>query len=79
MTFIPIGLTTALILNKLRNARELRDQQRIDDDSRADEERRRRHDKKEQEARAELAVVKARLIELSERVASVDKKRIGVS
>jgi hypothetical protein len=62
MTFVPIGFTTALILNRLRN------QQRVEEARRADDESRRDQDAAEQAVRAELKRVNKRLDLLRSRV-----------
>jgi len=62
MAFLPIGVHTNLILNRLRNER------RIEEDRRADEERRQDADTDEQAVRAELERVKKRLDLLRSRV-----------
>jgi len=62
VAFQSIGFHTNLILNRLRN------EKRIADDSRGHEDGGRSDDKEEQDARAELAVVKKRLDLLRSRV-----------
>jgi hypothetical protein len=59
MAFLPISFHADLILNRLRNERQIADNEKTDD------ERRKGEDRAEQEARAKLAFVKQRLRELA--------------
>lgn len=59
MAFRTIGFHTGLILNRLRNERQ------IADDNRTDEQRRNEQDKSEEDARTKLAFVKKRLADLA--------------
>ena len=60
VAFRTIGFHTGLILNRLRNERQ------IADDNRTDDERRQEQDRKEEEARTQLQFVKRRLADLAE-------------
>lgn len=62
MAFLPIGVHTNLILNRLRN------EQRIAEDKRADDERRRQTEADEQAIRAELKRLNKKLDLLRSRV-----------
>jgi len=59
MAFLPIGFAANLILNRLRNERQ------VAEHNHGDEESRRESDRKEEEARAKLALVKRRLADLA--------------
>ena len=62
MAFLPIGFAANLILNRLRNERQ------IADDNRTNERDREKNDRAEDEARAELERVNKRLALLRARV-----------
>jgi hypothetical protein len=59
MAFLPIGFAANLILNRLRNERQIADDNQHDQESLRDERR------KEEETRQKLALVKRRLADLA--------------
>ena len=59
VAFNSIGFAAAMIVNRLRNEKQ------IAEDSRADAERRTEQDRKEEDARAKLKFVKRRLADLA--------------